>query len=150
MQIQRHLMALAFASGADIDIIDLDLTPVEFRQLHDLCGWLLHQRVLAAFTLIPAPSPVSAAGAMGAIRQRVGELVTNACLGAGPRPAEPAPAFLMQVWDFDHQVGGVPASTANFLGLDLEVLAPPSNDEEAGVVIPGLPGLRLLRVGPIT
>lgn len=149
MLTQRHVLALAFARGADIEVMDIDLTPSEADQLGHLCAWLSKQGDLAAFTLSTTPARITQTGALGAIRQRLGSLTVDACLASGPRPNAPSPAFLMPVWAFDHLLGDLPASTANFLGLDLEVVAPPSEDPEVGAAIPGLPGLRLLHIRPV-
>lgn len=145
---QRHLVALAFALGADILVLNADLTADDVQQLDGLARWLVRQGHLATFAVTPAPPSVDLDGAMGTIRGRLGDLIVDADLAAGPPSDEPAPAFLAAIWDFDHHVGGVPASTGQFLGLDLEIIAPLSLDEEQGASIPGLSGLRHVYARP--
>lgn len=145
---QRHLVALAFARGADILVLDADLAAEDVQQLDGLARWLVRQGHLATFAVTPAPSGVDLAGTLGTIRGRLGDLIVDADLAAGPPSDEPTPAFLAAIWDFDHQVGGVPTSTGQFLGLDLEVIAPLSLDEEQGAAIPGLLGLRHVYARP--
>lgn len=149
MPTQRHLVALAFACGADILVLDADLTADDFQQINGLARWLVRQGHIATFAVTPAPSRVDCGGALGAIRARLGDLVVDADLAAGPPSDEPAPAFLAAIWDFDHRVSGVPASTGQFLGLDLEIIAPASLDEEQGAAIPGLLGLRHVYARPL-
>lgn len=148
MPTQRHLVALAFARGADILVLDADLNAEDVQQLDGLARWMIRQGHIATFTVTPAPPCVDRDGTMGAIRRRLGDLIVDANLAAGPPSPEPLPAFLAAVWDFDHQLDGVPASTAQFLGLDLEVTAPASPDEEHGAAITGLPGLRHIYARP--
>lgn len=149
MPTQRHLVALAFARGADIVVSEADFSQEDVEELDGLCRWLIRQGHLAAFGIVPAPVATDPSGPMGAIAGRVGALTVDANLAAGPPPAEPLPAFLAPVWEFDHQLDGQPASTAQFLGLDLEVVAPPSPDEEVGASVPGLPSLRLVYARPL-
>jgi hypothetical protein len=55
----------------------------------------------------------------------------------------------MPVWAFDHERDGRPASTARFCGLDLELTASPSSDEETGVPLPGRTGLWVVEARPV-
>lgn len=83
------------------------------------------------------------------LRSRCGSLVVDACLKASAGRDPAPPAYLMPVWPFDHEIDGSPASTAQFIGLDLTVTTSPSPDEEVGVTLPGRAGLWLIHARPM-
>lgn len=83
------------------------------------------------------------------LRSRIGCQTVDAC-SASPVPCNDAPpAFLVSVWPFDHLVGDAPAATARLLGLDLELIATPSSDDELGAHLPGRDGLWLVHASPM-
>ncbi len=83
------------------------------------------------------------------LRFRCGSLAVDACLNASADRDQAPPGYLMPVWPFDHEIDGSPASTAQFIGLDLTVTASPSFDEEIGVALPGRAGLWLIHARPM-
>jgi hypothetical protein len=80
---------------------------------------------------------------------RCGSGVLSACIDPPVRPSLTAPAFLMPVWAFDHEVHGSPAATAQLLGIYLELIATRSADEEHGAYLPGRNGLWLIHARPM-
>lgn len=75
-----------------------------------------------------------------AIAGAVGRFTVDAALASPPTTPGPAPAWLLPLWAFDHQIAGRPASTADFVGLPLKVVATPADDDEDGAYLPGWPG----------
>jgi hypothetical protein len=77
-------------------------------------------------------------------RTLLGGFVVDACSTA-PEPRDDVPpAFLMPVWSFNHLVEGLPSASGRLLGLELELIATPSPDEELGTCLPGHVGRWLI------
>ena len=144
--VRRQRIAFATTRGASLHVIDADLSAAEVEEVETVLAWLVRQGQVAAFSIAaPMPAVAGRQGALWALRVTFGALTVEANLAAGPPPPEPPPAFLAAVWPFDHEVDGLPATTANFLGLDLELVASPSPSEEVGFALPGRQGLWLVR-----
>ena len=139
-------VAFCLSRGATLHVHDASLTTTEAGEIGGVLAWLARQGHVACFTIQPpAPAGEGREGVLAALRRALGDLTVDADLAAEPPPPEPEPAFLVPVWAFDHEVGGQPATTANFLGLDLELVASPSPDEEVGFALPVRLGLWLVR-----
>ncbi len=145
----RHYVALSLCQGATVTAHEVDLSPAEADELAGLFAWLVRQGQVACAAVQPASAMLGLQEMLEALRQTLGGLVVDANLAAGSPPQEPAPAFLLPVWPFDHDLGGQPASTGVFLGLDLELVASPSPDEEVGFPLPGRAGLWVVHARPL-
>jgi hypothetical protein len=55
---------------------------------------------------------------------------------------------LIPVWGFEDDDAGYPTATARVLGLDVELSALPSGDDEVGFTIPGRESLFLPLIQP--
>ncbi|MCA0358285.1 MAG: hypothetical protein LCH78_15800 [Proteobacteria bacterium] len=147
--IQTYVVAFASALGAEVTCRTVDLAPREVDELLDLFAWLRHQGSIVAFSIQPANGRMCAARMHTLLRQLFDGLLIDVCLKADPIEDEVAPAFLVPVWPFDHELEGMPASTAKFLGLELELRATPSDVVEEGCLLPGRPGLWMVSARPI-
>lgn len=147
--ITRYVVAVAFARGGDVVAHDVQLGIADANRLEHLLAGLAALGHVAAFSIGPTGATGSGEELIACLRQKCGSVAVDAILAAKrPRP-EPPPAFLAAVWPFDHKLGGMPASTARFCGLDLELIAMPSLDEELGIVLPGHEGLWLVHARPL-
>ncbi len=146
---RRHYVALALCHGATVTVREVDLSPSEADELAGLFAWLVRQGQVACAAVQPISVVLGREGMLDVLRRAFGDLIVDADLAAGPPPTETAPAFLMPVWPFDDHLDGLPASTGVFLGLDLELLASPSPDEEVGFPLPGQAGLWVVHARPL-
>ena len=144
----RFLVAVACSYGAQLLVSETELTGTQARELDILLRGLASLGWVACYSIQQAGPPPGRDGMIEVLREHIGAIVVDAAVAARPSTAEPRPAFLMPVWSFDHEVAGMPASTARFLSLDLEVLATPSGDEETGIGLPGREGLWLVHARP--
>ena len=147
--IQSHVVAFASALGAEVTCRVVNLAPREVDELLDLFAWLRHQGSVVAFSVQPAGRTIGGSGLYALLRDLFGDLLIDVCLKADPIEDEVPPAFLAPVWPFDHELDGMPASTASFLGLNLELRATPSDVEEEGCLLPGRPGLWMIHARAI-
>lgn len=147
--VRKYLVAFATSLGAEVSCSTVDLAPREVDELADLFAWLRHQGSIVAFSIRPAPGSIGSVGLHTLLRELFGDLLIDVCLAADPIEDDVPPAFLAPFWSFDHQRDGKLASTAKFLGLNLEVFATPSDVEEEGCFLPGLPGLWMISARPI-
>ncbi|PHY22392.1 hypothetical protein [Caulobacter sp. BP25] len=147
--VRKYLVAFATSLGAEVSCSIVDLAPREVDELGDLFAWLRHQGSIVAFSIRPATGSIGSVGLHTLLRELFGDILIDVCLAADPIEAEVPPAYLAPFWPFDHQREGKLASTANFLGLNLEVLATPSDVEEEGCLLPGRPGLWMISARPI-
>lgn len=141
-------VAAAFSIGGDVAVWRAWLTEVQAGHLDRALSALADLGHVAAFTIAPERE-VDWAKMIGDIRSRCGALAVDACLMASEHQRQAQPAFLMPVWPFDHELDGSPASTAQFLGLDLELIAARSPSEEVGACIPGRDGRWLVYARPM-
>lgn len=144
----EQTVALAFASGADLMVWRVSLGGGQCGKLERILQALHDLSHLAAYR-IGCVEPADWTALIEALRQRVGDLVLDVLRDDDPYCAGPAPAFLMPVWPFDHEVQGRPASTGRLLGLDLQLLATPTLDQEVGAYLPGRDGLWLIHAQPL-
>lgn len=141
-------VALAFANGADLVTWRVSLDHGQRLKLECMLGALRDLGHLAAFRICAA-EPADWPGFIKALRQRVGDLVLDVLSDGDPSRSGPPPAFLMPVWPFDHEVEGRLASTGRLLGLDLQLTATPTLDQEFGAHLPGCDGLWLIHAQPL-
>ena len=142
-----HLVAVCFSDGADVAVWRVEMDDEQRRRLTAVLTTLITIGHVAAFA-IDEERHCSWLQLVDGIAGRVGEFVIDACTASSP-PEMPMPAFVMPIWPFDHEIGEAPAATAQFLGLDLEVTAIPSSDEELGVSLPGRGGRWLIHARPM-
>lgn len=145
----RHLVAVAFARGGDVVAHEAGLCAADAERLKHLVAGLAALGHVASYSISSAGTTASGADLVDVLRRRLGSLAVDAVLAAGPALPEPSPGFLAPVWPFDHELGGMPASTARFCGLDLELIATPSPDEELGARLPGREGRWLVHARPL-
>lgn len=144
----RYLIAVALSAGADIALYEAHLTSTEASRLEGLLRGLAQLGHVACFAVVRPHSTMNEAAILDALRRRW-DFVVDAVLAAGSALHDPLAAYLMPVWPFDHERDGLPASTARFLHLDLEVIATPSGDEECGVSLLGRTGSWILHAHTI-
>lgn len=147
---ERRVVAVALSRGASILVREADLTPAEQAEITDLLVHLVRQGVVACFTLgPPAEGNRGRQNVLDALRPHVGHDVMESTLAAGPPPGESPPAFLCSVWPFTPGAHGLVA-TGLFLGLDLDLYAYPSDDEETGFRLPLFDQSFLLHAAPVS
>lgn len=142
-----HLVAVCFASGADVAVWRVRMEEEQHKRLTAVLTTLLALGHVATF-VIDEERHCGWQQLVNGIADRIGGHVLDACMESSP-PRLPMPAFVMPVWPFDHEIGATPASTAQFLGLDLELTATPSSDEELGAFLPGRSGRWLIHARPL-
>ncbi len=145
---RRRVVAVALARGATVLALDADLTPADEGELAGLLDHLTRQGVVACFSIAPAGGRLGRMGVLDALRPHVGRDALEATLAAGAPPSEPRPAFLCSVWPFEPGAHGLIAA-GQFLGLDLELFASPSTDEEAGFRLPTFENAFALYTAPL-
>lgn len=145
----RWVVAVAHACGGDIATFLTTATRTEIGKLERTLQGLADLGYVAAYAVEAVGSTESLAHLFEALSNRVGRIVLEAVMGALPSGGTVPHAYLVPVWPFDHHLNGHPASTARLLGLDLEVLATPSPDEEQGVSLPGRHRLWIVHARPI-
>ena len=133
------LITAAFSYGGEIASWRAFLTGEQLELLERVLANLRDLGQVAAFAVEP-DRYISSSEVIDELRSRCGPLAVEACLSAPVQREKVRPAFLMPVWAFDHELDGAPASTVQFLGLDLELIATPSPDEEIGAHLPGRAG----------
>lgn len=148
-QLDRYLVSVAHSLGGDIAAFTADLSVGQVDRLNSLLVGLCTLGHVAAFSIVMADTTRVVADVVQGFRDRFGSIVIDALLTAEPAQAVANHAFLLPVWPFDHELNGLPASTARFLSLDLELIANPSSDEEEGTPLPGRPGLWMIYARPI-
>jgi hypothetical protein len=142
-----HLVAVCYSRGADVTIWRVQLDDRQRGQLAGVLSSLLELGHLAMFRIVKDQT-YGWDRLIVDLGSRVGAHTVEACL-ASPAFGSPAPAFVIPVWPFDHEIDGAPASTGQFLGLDLQVIATPSPDQELGAHLPGHNGLWLIQARPM-
>jgi hypothetical protein len=145
---QEITVAAAFARGGDVASWAVSLNPEEMQQVELLLGWLFKLGHLAAYAIPSGSSAHTMESFLDAFRARLGAIVVEATLGCALLAPEPAPAYLVPVWPFDHERYGAPASTARFLGVDVPVAARRPAEEEDGFEIEEREGLWLPLIIP--
>jgi hypothetical protein len=141
-------IAVAFTRSAKVVTWRAPLSNEQVQLLERCLANLLDLGHVAAFD-IGADHQAGWTELIKELRSRCGELAVEACLSATVCREQVRPAFLMPVWAFDHEIDGAPASTAQFLGLDLEMIATPSPYEELGVHLPGHAGRWQIHARPM-
>lgn len=141
------IVAVCFSRGADLVVWRVGLDDDQRRRLEGALLGLLELGSVAAF-VVEVDRSCGWDDLISVLGGRVGQYAVDACL-ASPPPRSPRPAFMVPVWPFDHEIGGAPASTAQFLGLDLELIAAPSPDEELGAYLPARDGRWLIHARPL-
>ncbi len=141
-------VTVAFAHTGEVCAWQTFLTKERGEAIDRTLYNLLDVGHVAAFSIEPTLKIIRWSELMAHLRSRCGVETFQACVAAPPCRSE-APAFLMQVWPFDHEIAGAPASTGRLLGLDLELIATPSPDEERGVYLPTRDGLWLIHARPL-
>lgn len=142
------LVAVAFAHPAKVDACRLYMSREEGEHIERTLCNLLDLGHIVAFTVQHIGGGTTAEP-IEQLRLRVGREVLDACQDAPKAPTRPSPAFLMPIWGFDHEFEGSPAATGRLLGLDLELIATPSSDEELGAYLPGRDGRWLIHASPM-
>lgn len=135
-------------ADAQVIIIKASLTAFQVTGLTQLLRGLSGLGHVAAFAITQASGARSHDQLLDQLRDVFGGFVVDAVLAA-PAGCEPPPAYLVPVWPFDHSVSGLPASTARFQALELEVRATPCADDERGATLRGWPGTWLLEAHPL-
>lgn len=141
-------ISVAFAHRGEVQSIRVQLTSGQRTRLHRALTHLLDIGHVAAFGIQHAASG-GWSDLIQLLRARCGSFVVGACLDPPAPPHALAPSFLMPVWAFDHEIEGRPAATGQLLGLDLELVATPSDDEEHGAHLPGRNGRWLIYARPL-
>lgn len=141
-------VAVAFSHSGEIVSWRTLLTIAQANRLDHALSHLLNLGHVAGFGIqvaqeMPWPQLLEQ------LRSRCGSMVVGACVDPPVEPRAIAPAFLMPVWAFDHETNGAPSATGQLLGLDLELIATPSRDEEMGAHLPGRNGLWLIHARPL-
>ena len=144
----ESIIAIAFAHSAEVQAWRLTITRKEREHIDCTLLNLRNLGHVASFSIRDIGCGTVQDFA-AELRSRIGSLPVEACCNAGKAAVGPAPAFLMPVWRFDHAVRGLPASTGCLLGLDLELIATPSVDDEFGAHLPGHNGRWLIRARPM-
>ncbi len=142
------VVAIAFAQSAEVQAWHMAISGEEGEDICRTLGNLFDLGHIAGFSIRPV-GDCSFGSLIADLETRLGAVTVGACLKAAGPSAHVRPAFLVPVWPFDHEIGGRPGSTGRFLGLDLELIATPSPDEELGAHLPGRDGLWLIHAGPM-
>lgn len=145
--LDRRIFSVAFCNG-EVANFGLAGSPAERERVCALLNGLSHLGRVAAWRVGPMPEALAADHVVDALAGRVGRLAVGAVLAAPQTSPEPQPAWLMPISAFDNVAGQAPAATARLFGLDLEVVAVRSKDEELGLKLPGHDGLWVLRALP--
>ncbi len=138
-----YLITVAFAGGGDVTAWRVAMVMDQVDQLTRTLGHMAELGTIASFAMVP-DDPSSPVVVLDQLRQRCGSMLVDACLDASVPTRWVQPAFLMPVWAFNHEIDGRPASTGQLLGLDLELIATPSPDEERGMILQGRDGRWLI------
>jgi len=125
------------------------LDKTEWERTDAVLAGLAQLGHVVRFSIGPTSGSIGHAELLSKLKRQFGDFVVDALCRAPPPRGDPAPAYLMPVWGFDHEVDSLPASTARFLGMDLEVCAKPTEDEELGVTLPNTAGSWLIGARPI-
>lgn len=144
----ESLIAVAFAHTAEVHAWRLNMSREEGERIERTLCDLLDLGHVAGFS-IRHISDDTMADVIQQLRMRIGDVALHACHEDLEEPIRPTPAFLMPVWGFDHVIGDLPAATGRLLGLELELIATPSPDEELGAYLPGRPGRWLIHAHPL-
>lgn len=147
-EMSARLIAVAFANRADLLCWRLRSQGDEGEEIDQALSTLQALGHVAAYS-VGEVETVDRQGFMAALRDRLGPIVDDAVACRPPPLGDPPPAFLMPVWPFDHEVDGQPSSTGRLLGLDLQLTATPTSDEEVGAHLPGRDGLWLIHAQPL-
>ena len=142
-----HVVAVCYTRGAEVTVWPVQLDDRQRGLLAGVLSSLLELGHLAMFRIVKDQT-CDWERLIVDLGSRVGGYTIEACL-ASPAFSSTAPAFVIPVWPFDHEVEGAPASTGQFLGLDLEVIATASPDQEVGARLPGRDGLWLIHARPM-
>ncbi|MES3098937.1 hypothetical protein [Sphingomonas faeni] len=141
------IVAVAFAHTAEVLAWSAAFTEEERELLDRTLRNLLDRGHVAGFSV---KAGVGVGGSViSGLRSRIGSSTVDMCSAAPASCGHVSPAFLMPVWPFDHMLRGAWTATAQLLGLDLELIATPSPDEELGAHLPGRDGLWLIHAGPM-
>lgn len=143
-----YLIAVAFSRGGDVINWSVSLKIDQVEQLKGALNALRDLGHVAAFAIRHSQS-TSWMEVQNDLRSRCGGIALDACMLGQARSDQPQPTFLMPVWAFDHELDGAPASTGQFLGLDLELIATPSSDDELGAHLPGRAGRWFIHARPL-
>ncbi len=138
-----YLIVAAFGGSGDVTAWHVTMAMDQVERLTQTLGHMADLGTVASFAIVP-DAPLSPVGLLDQLRRRCGGLLVDACLDPVVPPRWLQPAFLMPVWPFDHEIDGRPASTGQLLGLDLELIATRSPDEERGAILPGRIGRWLI------
>ncbi|MBP2512667.1 hypothetical protein [Sphingomonas sp. PvP018] len=144
----ESIIAIAFAHSAEVQAWRLAITRRERKHINCTLLNLRNLGHVASFSIQDIGGGTVQDFAVE-LRSLIGSLPFDGSRDTRNVAASPAPAFLMPVWRFDHVVRGLPASTACLLGLDLELIASPSFDEELGAHLPGHNGRWLIHAHPM-
>lgn len=147
--VARRTVAIAFSNGADLISSNVVLSGDEEDRLNQFLSWFQELGHIAAYS-IAVEVRHSWAGILGMLRARLGSLAAAATRGLRLSESSiTAPTYLMRVGPFDHELEGAPTAVAHLLGLDLELIATRSSDEEYGAHLPGRDGLWLIHARPM-
>lgn len=141
-------VAIALAHSGELISFRVSASRAQQARLQQALSHLLNLGHVAAFSIRPAEDAAWHT-LLEQLCARCGSFVVGACIDPPAPPIAITPSFLMPVWAFDHEVGGLPASTGQLLGLDLELIATPSGDEEHGAHLPGRNGRWLIHARPL-
>ncbi len=141
-------VAVCFSHTGEIATWRVRLKEAQIRRLEGALGHLLNLGHVAAFS-VRLGEETSWAEILHQLRSRCGDLIVGACLDPpGVHKVQPA-SLMIPVSSFDHEINGLPTATGQLLGLDLELIATPSPDEELGAYLPGRNGLWLIHARPL-
>ena len=146
----HYLVAVTFASPAKTRCWLVTLSELHRAELERALGWFAKLGHSATYSVAIAEK-VSGWGELRLLlREEAGSIVWDAVEGCPLTQPEELPFMLVPVWPFDDERDGFPVSSARFQGVDIEVSAVPSFDEEQGFSIPGRPGLWLPFIMPFS
>jgi hypothetical protein len=141
-------VSVAFASGADIQAWVAFMSPADRESVETVLAWLTKLGHVAAFSLLSVCCSSDGETVVTGARTRLGDILIDSVVGCDQPVADPAPSFLIPVWDFEDDDAGYPTATARFLGLDVELSALPSDHDEVGFTIFGRESLSLPLIQP--
>lgn len=144
----ESVVAVVLAHTAEVQTWHLTISKEEREDIKRTLRNLLDLGHVAGFSVDPSRD-ASVQDFVDDLRSRIGSLSVDACREAQEAPMDVPPASLMLVWGFDHAIEGAPASTGRLLGLELELIATPSADEELGAHLPGRVGRWLIHARPL-